>query len=89
MSRLTSEEVQKVIGRLIGYTEPEGDTYIDETRLYNTKLLVDIAYSLIDELCEVARYRERYESSMKEIGQTAHNCLLEIDSLLKHELDRV
>ena len=77
MERLTSEELNKVVGSLIGFTEPAGDSFIDETRLANTELLIGLVDHLMSELVELQEYKDKYEYSVKLIGEKAYNCLKE------------
>ena len=55
--------------------EAYGDSYIDHDRLNNQHKLQELAEHLIADLCRNASYANRYEYSMKEIGEEARKFL--------------
>lgn len=81
-------DIYTVIKRIIGNIEPYGDTDIDETRIDNLKNHIDVTFSLIEDLIKVAKHKDRYEASIKDMGNLAYNELLEIKKMIDSELER-
>jgi len=75
MSDLSGSEIIRVVDCMIGKTEAYGDSYIDHDRLNNQHKLQKLAEHLIADLCRNASYANRYEYSMKEIGEEAREFL--------------
>jgi hypothetical protein len=79
-------EVYEVVQKLIGKIEPYGDTNIDEMRVENLKEYINLTHLLIADLIEIAKYKDRYEYSIKILGTDAYKELLEIREIIDGEL---
>lgn len=77
MERMTSREICKMLEILIGNTEPEADSAIDEKREENLKTLIDIGDWLLDGLYYSARHRKDPYASSRNIGERAYATMLE------------
>lgn len=77
MERMTSREICKMLEILIGNTEPEADTAIDEKREKNLMTLIDVGDWLIDGLYYSARHRKDLYASSRIIGERAYATMLE------------
>lgn len=75
----------QVVKKLIGNIEPYGDSNIDKERMKNLQEHYDVTESLVKDLIDVAKYRNRPEASIKELGNEAYLELIEI----KNIIDRV
>jgi len=78
--------IYKIVQKLIGNIEPYGDTNIDEIRIKNLNEHIELTRSLILDLIEVAKYKDRYEYSIKTLGTDAYKRLLEIREMIDNEL---
>lgn len=79
MSEFTLHEV---VERLVGKIEPYGDTNIDGKRAGNLVVHINLIGYMIDDLLEVAEYKDRPEYSMKSMGERAYRELLNIRDFL-------
>lgn len=70
--------IDDILLRLIGETQPYGETYIDEKRFENQELLIKVSCALIDILINNSKYRNRPEYSMSKIGEYAFKYLNEL-----------
>lgn len=75
--------VTDVVSNLIGYTEPYGDSEVDEIRLENQNEAIQLCRDIIETLQTNAKYYDRPEASINKIGSKAMGYLYE----LKKELD--
>lgn len=80
-------EIYDVINKLIGKIEPYGDSNIDKERMENLKIHVDIIYKMIEDLIEVAKYKNRPEYSIRVLALTAYEELLEIKRMIDNEIE--
>ena len=69
-----------VVKKLIGKTQPYGDSNIDRERFENLKAMCELVGDLIEEIKDVAREKDRYESSMKEMGLYAYKFLSQLET---------
>lgn len=76
MSRLTSQEIIKVLDNLIGGTEAVGDSWADEKIMFNLQTLIDVTNWCLDGVNQSSGTMGRPEGSMHNIGFTA-NCALD------------
>lgn len=67
--------ILEVTRKLIGNTEPYGDSIIDEERTQNLDKLIYIIDELLYDVEKVARYKCRSEGSMRTMGEKAHKAL--------------
>ena len=77
-------EVLKVLDVLIGEVEPIGDSYEDDKRLENTKVLVGVMYAVVGKVSELTAYSKYDANSMKKVGDYALDNLI---TMLKTECD--
>lgn len=81
---MKSETILEVMHRLIGYTEPYGDTEVDNVRYENQEKLIDLATEVIEELIENSKYRYNHEYSAEKIGDRACKALKELYQLIEY-----
>ncbi len=91
MSDISGSTIIAIVDVLIGETAPYGDTYIDHNRLVNQQKLKDLTNHLVDRLHLNAKYRNRVEYSMKQMGEDAAEFLgymveeYELDKFVREE----
>ena len=83
---MKSETILEVMGRLIGYTEPYGDTAVDNVRYENQENLIDLATEAIKELIENSKHRHDYEYSVSKIGCRAYESLKELYQMIEYAI---
>mgnify|MGYP000922281456 CR=1 FL=1 len=71
-------DIVEVVERLIGETEPCGDSNDDFDRWHNQKSLILLTECLIDILLSNSKYAESGAGSMSKIGKSAKEALIEI-----------
>ena len=74
--------IYEIIKKLIGSISPCGDTNIDEKRLYNLDIQIDVAYAMLKDIIEVAKYKDSYESSVSNMGNMAYEYLVEFKKMI-------
>ena len=84
---MKSLNITQIIRKIIGETEPYGETRIDEIRAENQDELIEVCESFIDELIRNSKYDERVEYSMNLIGKKAKNYLIELRDYLNVIID--
>ena len=67
--------ILEVTRKLIGATEPYGDSGIDRERTQNLDKLIYIVDELLYEVEKVAVNKDRHEGSMRMMGEKAHKAL--------------
>ena len=67
--------ILEVTRNLIGATEPCGDSEIDRQRTENLDKLIYVADELLYDVEKVAVKKDRYEGSMRMMGEKAHKAL--------------
>lgn len=80
-------EFKEIIKKIIGSIEPYGDTNIDEERSKNLEIHMEVTYELIKDLIDVAKYRNRNEYSMKNLGLDAFELLKELKLIIDDEIN--
>ena len=80
---MKKETLFEVVSELIGYTEPYGDTNIDEIRYENQEKIIELVMNCIEDLINNAEYRSRPEYSMYKIGIRAWNSLETVRKLIE------
>lgn len=70
-----ADTILEVTRKLIGETEPYGDSYIDEKRAENLEKLLFVTSELLFDIEKVAEYRKRNEGSMRKMGESAYTVL--------------
>lgn len=85
--------ILEVTRNLIGATEPYGDSSIDRERMQNLDKLIYIVDELLRDVEKVAFNKDRYEGSMRMMGEKAHKALIDywswIEDYLRGEQDEV
>ena len=69
--------ILEVTQKLIGATEPYGDSAIDRKRTENLDTLIHVIDVLLDDVREVANCKDCYEGSMRDMGMKAYKALQE------------
>ena len=91
MSNLDANMILEVTRTLIGETEPYGDSEIDRRRMKSLEKLIYVVDELLYDVEKVAVNKDRYEGSMRVMGEKAHKTLNDwwswIDSYLGGEKD--
>ena len=68
-------EIKEIVQKLVGSITPSGDSHLDTKRLENLKEMCYLVKDLLYEINFVARDKDRYEASMKEMGVYARKFL--------------
>ena len=68
----------EIVNKLIGRTEPYGDSAIDAQRKKNLNEKIELVQLLVDDLIETAKCKDRPEGSMSSMGKEAQEFLDEI-----------
>lgn len=75
---MDSETIIKVIDALVGSIEPYGSTHIDNERIENLRVLLEVMDEYIAEIDKVVKYRNRPEYSMREMGEMAYDWFVDL-----------
>ena len=75
---MKTETVYEVVTKLIGNIEPVGETYQDEKRYENLKVMTELVDRLIFDLVSVAGERNRQEHSINRDGKFANVFLYDL-----------
>lgn len=87
--RFTSQEITKLLGKLIGGTTAIGDSTIDHEIEKNLKTLIDVVNWCLDGIVNSADTRHNYQGSMRVIGERAFSAMNEWQEWLKAQIDEV
>ena len=68
-------ELKQIVQKLVGSISPSGESHLDTKRLENLKVMCSLVEDLVYEINFVARDKDRYEASMKEMGVYAKKFL--------------
>ena len=79
--------ILEVTRNLIGNTEPCGDSSIDRERTQNLDKMIYIVDELLYDVEKVAFNKDRYEGSMRMMGEKAHKALNDYCSWLEGYLE--
>lgn len=77
MGKMTSREICKLMGIIVGNTEPVADSAIDTGIEENLKTLIDIGNWVLDGLSYAAEHCKDPYSSSRTIGERAYATMLE------------
>lgn len=83
---IDANTILEVTRKLIGNTEPYGDSAIDRERTQNLDKLLYIIDELLYDLEKVANNKDRYEGSMRMMGEKAYKGLNDYYSWLEDYL---
>lgn len=86
MSKLNSGEITKLLGILIGSTEPIGESNYDEKVMENLKTLIDVTNWCLDGVAYARDYIGRCEWSMNKVGFDAQCALQEWEQWIKERI---
>jgi hypothetical protein len=79
-------ELKEIVQKLVGSIQPAGESHLDTQRLENLKVMCNLVEDLVYEINLVSRHnKDRYESSMKEMGKHADNFLYDLLEQLKEK----
>nr|DAR44205.1 MAG TPA: hypothetical protein [Caudoviricetes sp.] len=79
---MDKEVICEVLSRLIGYTEPTGDSTIDKIRAENNSTLIYVTYQCIETLIENAENRNSGFTSVERIGKHSYDALNNIVDMI-------
>lgn len=85
---MNSEVIIEVLDRLIGSVEPYGSTQIDAERLENLETLLEVMDEYINEIIDVAKYRNRHEHSISVMANRAYEWLEDLQDCLDAYVER-
>ena len=68
-------DIKEIVQKLVGSITPAGESHLDTKRLKNLKIICGLIEDLVYEVNYVSRAKNRYESSMKVMGEYADNFL--------------
>lgn len=72
---MDASTILTVTRTLIGATEPYGDSAIDRERMKNLDKLIYVVDELLYDVEKAAVCKDRYEGSMRMMGEKAHDAL--------------
>ena len=84
---MESRTIIQVLDKLIGCTTPVGDSIVDEARLKNLKILIDVINWCLDGLLFSAEHRHELEYSIRENAETAYSTLDQIKTWCEEVLE--
>lgn len=87
MAKMTPDEIRKLLDVLVGETEPAADQAIDDERLENLNILIDISYWAIRRLYLASEYRTSSYYSCKRLGEKAYSEMMELKEYFEDEED--
>lgn len=79
---MDNKTIVEVLSRLIGYTEPTGDSAIDKIRAENNSALIYVTYQCIETLIENAENRNSGFASVERIGKHSYDALNNIVDMI-------
>lgn len=77
MTKMTSEEIIKLVNELIGETTACGESHADKEIDANLRKMIDLINYLLGGIVDSARTRHRPEYSMRRTGERAFSALCE------------
>lgn len=77
MKKLSSNEICNLLENLVGLTEPQAESAIDDEVEQNIKTLIDIGDWVLDGLLFAAEHRKDPYYSSRTIGERAYAVMLE------------
>lgn len=83
---MESKTIMEVISCLVGYTEPYGDSHIDEVRYENQEKIIDLVMNGVEDLINNSKYKNRAEYSMNKIETRAYEALQELQQMIDDAL---
>ena len=83
---MKKETLLEVVYELIGYTEPYGDSNVNEVRYKNQEKIIELVVNGVEDLINNAAYKDRPEYSMAQIGGRAYEILEELHKVIEDNL---
>ena len=83
---MKKETLLEVVSELIGYTEPYGDSNVDEVRYENQEKIIELVVNCVEDLINNAAYKDKPEYSMAQIGGRAYEILEELHKVIENSL---
>lgn len=80
---IDANTILEVTRNLIGETEPYGDSAIDRERTKNLDKLIYVVEELVSDIEKAAVNKDRYEGSMRMIGEKAHKAMKDLWSWIE------
>lgn len=77
MQKMTSNEICKLLEIMVGLTEPQAESAIDDMVEENLKTLIDVGDWVLDGIYYAARHRKDMCCSSRVIGDRAYAIMLE------------
>ena len=68
-------KIKEIVQKLVGSITPAGESNLDTKRLENLKIICGLIEDLVYEVNYVSRDKDRYESSIKVMGEYADKFL--------------
>ena len=84
---MNSEEIIRLLEILIGRTEAVGDSVIDDKIEDNLMKLIDVTDWCLDGVAQSSKTRDRFEGSMRRIGERAFSIMKEWSEWLQKRLN--
>lgn len=85
-NNINAEQLILVVDKLTGRCYPYGDTSIDNDRMQNLKLKMELTDHLLDEIMESSKLYERPEASIQHISNKARGYLKDVNEWLTYKL---
>ena len=71
-------DIHEIVKKLVGETDPVGETNADNDRFENLKAMTELVDELLSDIYRVARGNNRHEYSINRAGQFASSFLDEV-----------
>ena len=84
---MDASTILKVTRKLIGETEPYGDSVIDMERTKNLDKLIQVVEELVLDIEKVAVNKDRHEGSMRVMGMKATDALIALWADIQSKTD--
>lgn len=78
--KFTSNEITKILEKLMGYIMPIGDTYHDDMAYENLLTHIEVTTWCLERIYEVAEFHDRSEWSMQRSGEKALKYLSKLNT---------
>jgi len=81
---MNEDQIIEIIDRLIGNIEPYGSCHIDNEREKNLSVYIEVAYRMVERLCDISENKDSYMGSVKSMGTLAYENLEYIKDLINN-----
>lgn len=71
-------DIHEIVLKLVGEIRPVGDTYEDEDRFDNLKVMTELVSRLVSDIDEVASNKDSTQFSVSRAGKYADKCLTDL-----------